>query len=136
MPEHLSPYADAVGLMTVLALIILLQGFVAAYFRNAVEKFQPGEKLPANHGSMTFRQVRSFENSLEAIPVFFIAAALAFTLGVAPGWVWWVTVIVVVCRALHWLFYTLNLQVLRTAAFAVGSFATLALGVVAGLAAF
>lgn len=135
MPDHLAPYADAIGAMTLLALILLAQGFVSAFFRNAVEKYQPGETLPPNHASATYRQVRSFENSLEAIPVFFIAAALAITLGVAPGWVWWATIITVIARALHWAFYSLNMPALRTAAFAVGSFAALSLGVAAALKA-
>lgn len=136
MPDFLTPHADAFGLMTLIALLMLLQGFVGAYFRNAVEKYQPGERLPANHASVTFRQVRSFENSVENTPIFFTVFALAVFIGVSPAWVWWTTLIFLIGRAGHWLFYSLRLPALRTASFALGSFAMLALSVLSVTNAF
>lgn len=135
MPVFLEPHAGALALIALTVLLVLLQGFVSAFFRNAVEKHQPGETLPANHASATFRQVRAFENSLENIPLFAVVAGLAMALGVSAGWIWWVALIVLAARALHWLFYTINAPALRTAAFAAGSLATLALGVMTVAAA-
>ena len=136
MEDLLAPHRPALVLIAYMVLIVLLQGFVSAFFRNAVEKFQPGETLPANHASATFRQVRAFENSLENAPLFILTAALAIAIGVSAGWVWWTASIVLVSRALHWLFYTINAPTLRTAAFAAGSFATLALAVATVMRAY
>ena len=62
--------------------------------------------------------------------------SLAVFAGVAPGWVWWATLIFLIGRVGHWLFYSLRLPVLRTASFAAGSFAMLALSVMSVLSAF
>lgn len=136
MPDFLTPHADALALMTLIVFLMLLQGFVGAFFRNAVEKYQPGERLPANHASATFRQVRSFENSAENTPVFFAAFLLAVFTGASAELVWWTTMIFLIGRIGHWLFYSLNMPVLRTASFAAGAFAMLALGAAAAISAF
>ena len=67
MTELLAPYSDALFLVAVLMIVVIVQSFVAAFFRNAVEKHEAGESLEANHASTTYRMVRSFENSAENI---------------------------------------------------------------------
>ena len=130
MSEMLAPYADAIPLIVLIVILVMAQSFVAAFFRNAVEKHEAGAALEANHGSATYRMVRSFENSLENVAMFFPAVALAVIAGVSPGWVYWVSLLFLLSRAAHWACYALNIPPARTLSFAVGFFATLALAIV------
>lgn len=129
MTEFLTPYADALLIVSVLMIIVIVQSFVAAFFRNAVEKHEAGAVIPADHGSATYRMVRSFENSLENIALFLPVLLLAIAAAVSPVWVWWVAVLFTIGRIGHWAMYALNIPPLRTVFFAVGFFATLALAV-------
>ena len=129
MPEFLVPYSDALLIVALLMIIVMLQSFVGAFFRNAIEKHPAGASIPADHGSATYRMVRSFENSLENIALFLPVSALAIAAAVSPAWVWWVTLLFTIGRLGHWAMYALNIPPLRTAFFAIGFFATLALAV-------
>lgn len=134
MSEFLTPYADALLIVSLLMIIVMLQSFVAAFFRNAIEKHEAGASIPADHGSATYRMVRSFENSLENIALFLPVILLAIAASVSPGWVWWVALLFTVSRLGHWAMYALNMPPLRTVFFAVGFFATLALAVKTAMA--
>lgn len=134
MPEFLTPYADALLIVSLLMIIVMLQSFVAAFFRNAIEKHEAGATIPADHGSATYRMVRSFENSAENIILFLPVFALAIAASVSPSWVLWVALLFTVGRLGHWAMYALNMPPLRTVFFAVGFFATLALAVKTAMA--
>ncbi len=134
MPDFVAPYTGALFLTAAVMILIMVQSVVATIFRNAVEKYQAGEALPANHASITFRMVRSFENSLENIVIFVPVLALAIAAAVSPAWVWWVALLFLIGRAGHWAMYALNIPALRTAFFATGFFATLALAIKTALA--
>ena len=134
MSEFLAPYADALFIVSLLMILIIVQSFVGAFFRNAIEKYQAGEPLPANHDSATYRMVRSFENSAENLILFLPVFVLAIAASVSPTWVWWVALLFTVGRAAHWAMYAMNIPMLRTVAFAIGFFATLALAVKTALA--
>jgi len=134
MSEFLTPYADALLIVSLLMIIVILQSFVAAFFRNAIEKHEAGATIPANHGSATYRMVRSFENSLENIALFLPVFLIAIAASVSPGWVWWVALLFTVGRLGHWAMYALNVPPVRTVFFAVGFFATLALAVKTAMA--
>lgn len=134
MTDALAPYADALLIVSLLMILIMAQSFAAAFFRNAVEKHEAGASLEANHASSTYRMVRSFENSAENIILFLPVFALAIAASVSPAWVWWVALLFTVGRAAHWAMYALNIPAMRTAAFATGFFATLALAVKTALA--
>lgn len=129
MSELLTPYADALLIVSLLMIIVILQSFVGAFFRNAIEKHEAGAVIPADHGSATYRMVRSFENSLENLPLFLPVVFLAIAAAVSPAWVWWVAVLFTVGRLGHWAMYALNIPALRTVFFALGFFSTLALAV-------
>lgn len=129
MTEFLTPYADALFLTTLVMIVIMAQSVVGAVFRNAVEKYLAGEALPANHASPTYRMVRSFENSLENVALFLPVTILAIAAAVSPAWVWWVALLFLIGRLGHWAMYALNIPALRTAFFALGFFATLALAI-------
>lgn len=134
MSEFLAPHADALFIVSLLMIVIMLQSFVAAFFRNAVEKHEAGARLEANHASATFRMVRSFENSAENIILFLPVFTLAIAASVSPAWVWWVALLFTVGRLGHWAMYALNIPPLRTVFFAAGFFATLALAVKTAMA--
>ena len=129
MAEYLTPYSDVLLILSFVMIIVMLQSIVATIFRNAVEKYQAGEALPANHASITFRMVRSFENSLENVVILAPVLAVAIATSISPAWVWWVAVLFLIGRLGHWAMYALNIPALRTAFFAMGFFATLALAV-------
>ena len=129
MPDFLTPYSEALLLTSAVLILIMVQSVVATIFRNAVEKYQAGEALPANHASITFRMVRSFENSLENVVIFAPVIAAAIAVSVSPTWIWWVAFLFLIGRIGHWVMYALNIPALRTAFFATGFFATLALAV-------
>jgi hypothetical protein len=67
MTELLAPYSDVLFLVAVLMIVVIVQSFAAAFFRNAVEKHEASDSLKANHASTTYRMVRSSENSAENI---------------------------------------------------------------------
>ena len=134
MTELLAPYSDALFLVAVLMIVVIVQSFAAAFFRNAVEKHEAGESLEANHASTTYRMVRSFENSAENIILFLPVFALAIAAAVPPAWVWWVALLFLVGRLGHWAMYALNIPPMRTVFFALGFFATLALAAKTALA--
>ena len=134
MTEFLTPYADSLLIVAFLMIILILQSFVGAFFRNAVEQHVAGAAIPADHASATYRMVRSFENSLENIALFLPVLALAIAAAVSPAWVWWVALLFTIGRLGHWEMYALNIPPLRTVFFAIGFFATLALAVKTALA--
>lgn len=134
MAEFLAPYAGALLILSLLMIIVMLQSFVGAFFRNAIEKHQAGATIPADHGSATYRMVRSFENSLENIALFLPIVILAIAAAVSPAWVWWVVLLFTIGRLGHWAMYAMNIPPMRTVFFALGFFATLALAVKTALA--
>ena len=133
MPDFAAPYADALLFSAAFIILILIQNFVATYFRNVVEPYKAGEALPANHDSATYRQVRSFENSLENGVPYLGAMALAILAGASPTWVYWTALIFLIARIGHWACYSANIPLARTVCFLAGFAATMALAVVTAL---
>jgi uncharacterized MAPEG superfamily protein len=130
MTEFLAPYNGALTLAVLIVLLTSAQSFVSAFFRNAVHPHPAGATIPADHENSTYRQVRSFENSIENAVLFFPTLFLAVLLQASPVWVYWITLIYLVARAGHWAMYSMKISVLRTVCFAVGFFSTVALAIV------
>lgn len=87
--------------------MVVIQSFVATIAHRKQTQYVPGivdDKL--DHHSFVFRSHRTFQNSLENVPLFILTALVGMALGVAPGAMMWIAAIFFVARLLHMvLFY-------------------------------
>ena len=131
MHELLTPYATALTATALLALIVLLQAIVASASRHVASTGGQvaGAHLEADHSNRVYRLVRSFENSLENLPVFMLSIALAIAFALEPFWLNLAAVVFVAARLGHWAAYAAGKPSLRSTCFALGLSTNLILAV-------
>lgn len=83
---YLNAYQPAFLVVAVLAMVVLIQNFLTAPLAYAREEQVPGLPLRHDHSKLSFRAVRTYQNSAESFPAF-IAATLVAVAGGAPPWV-------------------------------------------------
>lgn len=82
---HLSAYQPALLAAALLCLMLPLQNFMTAPLSYVKEEQVPGMPLRGDHGSISFRAIRAFENSAENVPGFVLLTLFAALLGVGAG---------------------------------------------------
>ena len=89
-----------------IALTVFAQGFVATIAHRRQSDMVPGKLNDSlSHNSFVFRSHRTFHNSLENLPTFFIPALLAMFIGVEPAVLAWVVWIFALSRFAHMMLY-------------------------------
>jgi len=116
-----------IGLTSVLFLVQLLVVDVFSLKR----KHRPGFPVKPNHDDIFFRATRAIENSNESAAIFILAIIFAIFSWAEPYWLNIFCGCYLVGRVGHMIFYYLNIELLRSAFFAlslIGVFAILILG--------
>lgn len=83
-------------------------------------KHTPGSAVTGGHSDFLFRSTRAHANTTESIGAFILLALFAILTGGDPWWTALTIWIYVGSRALHTVFYYLNLQTMRSVAFGLG----------------
>ncbi|MEL6641815.1 MAG: MAPEG family protein, partial [Pseudomonadota bacterium] len=82
--EHLpqlSEYSAAFLVLALVTLMTLAQSFLTAPLAFANEEQTPGMPLQFGHERLSFRAIRTYQNSVENLPPFFAAVLLAVIAG-------------------------------------------------------
>jgi uncharacterized MAPEG superfamily protein len=133
MTEFLLPYHPTLLACAVLAGLVFLQ-MIVLDLASMRAKHVPGMPVTAGHGSFHFRATRAHGNTNESLPLYILLVLLALLLGANPRWTWYAAWAFAIARAGHMTFYYLDWRFARSAAFALGLAAQLALLILAGQA--
>lgn len=102
---QLAAYQPALLALTVLCLIVLMQNFLTAPFAYLKQQQSPGMLLRGDHSLLSFRVVRTYQNSVESLPAFGLTLVVAILLGVNAFLINWLAVIHVAFRLAYWAVY-------------------------------
>lgn len=100
-------YANSLIVLVLLVLMVVIQSLVATIAHRKQKQYIPGiVNGELDHGSFVFRSHRTFQNSLENVPIFVLSVMLAIFIGVEASSVYWCALIFTIARLLHMvLFY-------------------------------
>lgn len=101
----LSDYHSAITILAVLCLVTLIQSFLVAPLAFIKEEQAPGMPLRFDHSKLSFRAVRTYQNSVETLPAFGFALVAAVIFGVSSFWVNLLAGSYLVFRLLFWAVY-------------------------------
>jgi glutathione S-transferase len=120
----------AIILALKMSAISVVQGLArarAGVFTNPEDARTFGTQTAVEEAPMVKRAARAWHNDLENIPIFLILGWIYVTAGLSATAFLVYCAIFVVARILHTICYLNGIQPLRTIAFTVGAFATLAM---------
>ena len=127
----LGPYQSALMVLAGTAIIALVQSFLCAPLSFIKEEQVPGMPLRLDHSRLSFRAIRTYQNSVESLPPFLAALLLAIMVGVPAGAVNGLAVAYLVFRLAFWAIYYSGIGRVaggaRTLAYVGGLLANLAL---------
>ena len=100
-------YSSSLLILSLLVLMVVLQSLIATVAHRKQTQYVPGiVDGTLDHGSFVFRSHRTFQNSLENVPIFILSVMLAMFIGLGASTVFWCTLIFTVARLIHMvLFY-------------------------------
>jgi len=98
-------YQPSLGALTIFCFAVLIQSFLAAPLAFAKGEQTPGMPLQGDHSLLSFRVLRTYQNSVESLPAFGFALLLAILVGVNASLVNWLAGIHVVFRLAYWAAY-------------------------------
>ena len=101
----LAQYNAAFACLAMLCLITLIQNFLTAPLAFASNKQTPGMPLQHDYSDLSFRVVRTYQNSTETLPAFGFALLAAIFVGVSAFWVNLLAGFYVGFRLLFWVIY-------------------------------
>lgn len=129
MPSEIfALYAVALASVAALALLLIVQVVVATAAAQTTGQV-PGVAITSGPDSFAFRAQRAHQNSLENAVPFGLAVASAIALGLDHAIVDAAAVAFVATRSAHAVAYYANVRPARTAAFAFGLVAVLAMSI-------
>ncbi|MBO6891850.1 MAG: MAPEG family protein [Roseibium sp.] len=102
---QLSAYRPALIIVASLSLIALVQNFLTAPLAFASQEQTPGMPLQFDHSKLSFRAVRTYQNSAESFPAFLAAVLVAIVAGVSPLVLNVAAGVYLLARLLFWAFY-------------------------------
>lgn len=101
----LAQYQPAILCLVLLCLITLVQSFLTAPLAFIKQEQVPGELLKHGHGTLSFRVLRTYANSVENLPAFGFALTVAVVVGVGPAAVNILAMAHVAFRLIFWALY-------------------------------
>ena len=133
-------YSSSLLILSLLVLIVVLQSLIATVAHRKQSQYVPGiVDGTLDHGSFVFRSHRTFQNSLENVPIFALSVILAIFIGLSSTTVFWCTLIFTFARLIHMvLFYKIATNKNpspRSYFYLIGFFTQLTLSVMTVLAA-
>jgi uncharacterized MAPEG superfamily protein len=102
---YLEEYRISFLVIAILSLITLIQNFLTAPLSFIKEEQVPGLPLQFDHSKLSFRAVRTYQNSAETLPAFLAATMVAIIVGSSPMIVNIATGLYLAARVLFWIFY-------------------------------
>lgn len=102
---YINAYKPTFLVLGALALVVLIQSFLTAPLAFAKEEQTPGMPLQFDHSKLSFRAIRTYQNSAESFPAFLAAVLVAVAAGASPLVVNSVCGIYLLARILFWAFY-------------------------------
>lgn len=127
--EFLEPYKVTILSLGLLGLLYWLQLAVVDCSAMLSRK-TPGYSVEQNHQRVAFRVNRALANSNESAAIYILAIVFAIFSSAQPDWLNTCSVVYLLSRAGHMLFYYVNFPVLRSLSFAVSFLALIvALGI-------
>lgn len=131
----LMQYDFAFIFLALLCLVTLIQNFLLAPIAFASNEQEPGMPVRLDHNALSFRAIRTYQNSIETLPVFGFALIVAIIAGVSPWWVNLIAGVYLGFRLLFWAIYYSGIGKVtggpRTIAFVGGLIANVALAIMA-----
>ena len=138
MPAFAADYQTALLALAVLALIVLLQAFLGAFFGFVRGKETPGATPAGGHEDLGFRALRCYANGAENLPAFAVAIVVAILAGANAGLINMLAVIHVALRVLYAAIYYAGFGKPaggpRSLVYVLGWLVNIAIGVIAVLA--
>lgn len=131
--EFLEPYRVTALVLGLTGLLYWLQLAIADIV-GIRAKHTPGFTIDENHNSFLFRCNRALANSNESVGIFILFTIFALLSSANAAWLNGFAVVHLIGRTGHMLFYYRNLQLLRSAAFAIGFLGLLGIFIVGLLA--
>jgi len=120
------------SLLGLAALVVVQVAISTAATRKAAQV--PGLPLTVGHESFAFRAFRAHQNTLENLPPFALAVAVALAAGVAPSLLGGASLGFLAARVGHAVAYYRGVAPARTAAFSLGLLAVVVILAAAALA--
>lgn len=99
---HLTAYVPALYALTLLCLAVLIQGFLAGVLGFAGGEETAGLPLRGDHSKLSFRAIRTYQNSTENFSVLIATTLLAIIAGVGVTFVNVVVWLHVATRLVYW----------------------------------
>ncbi|MET1413093.1 MAPEG family protein [Roseibium sp. HPY-6] len=102
---YINAYKPAFLVLGLLSLVVLVQSFLTAPLAFAKEEQTPGMPLKFDHSRLSFRAVRTYQNSAESFPAFVAACLVAIVAGASPFAINAAAGVYLLARLLFWGFY-------------------------------
>lgn len=102
---YLAAYRPSFLVLAGLALMTLIQNFATAPLAFLREEQVPGLPLRFDHSKLSFRVLRTYQNSAETFPAFGWALLMAIMAGVSPMLVNWLAMAYFAARVAFWGIY-------------------------------
>lgn len=104
VPQLLA-YQPALLALAILCLAVLVQNFLTAPLAYGKGQQSPGMPPSGDHGFLSFRVIRTYQNSVESLPAFGFTLLVAILLGVSASLLNWLAAIHVAFRLAFWAVY-------------------------------
>jgi uncharacterized MAPEG superfamily protein len=138
LAPQIAPYYPSLMALLILCFAIFVQSFIAGTIGLGRSQEVPGMPLKGNHGDLSFRTLRTYQNSVENLPAFIAVLGLAIIAGASALWVNWLAALHVALRLAYWAIYYGGIGKVqagpRTIVFVLAFFANVVLAIVALIA--
>ncbi len=102
---YLEAYRPALMVLAILSLMTLIQNFLTAPLAFVKEEQVPGMPLRFDHTKLSFRALRTYQNSAESLPAFVAALLVAIIAGSAAMVINIAAGVYLAARVAFWAFY-------------------------------
>ena len=132
---YLTAYRHSFLVLAGLALMTLIQNFATAPLAFVNDEQVPGMPVRFDQSKLSFRALRTYQNSAETFPAFGWALLMAILAGASPVLVNWLAIGYFLARVVFWMIYYSGIGKAaggpRTMAFVAGLLCNIALAGVA-----
>ncbi len=105
LPSYLDAYRVSLLVLATLSAMTLVQNFLTAPLAFIKEEQVPGMPLRFDHSKLSFRVLRTYQNSAESLPAFIAAVLVAVVVGSTPTVINIAASVYLVARVLFWITY-------------------------------
>jgi len=114
--EFFLPYKSAILILGIIGFLSLIQLLIADLYALKT-KHTPGYPIKPDHNSFIFRAARAHSNTNESIAIFVIFLLFGMLSTASAQLLYYFSLVYLVGRILHMIFYYMNMQLARSASF-------------------